>query len=129
MTTLLFSEEGPDIYRLADAYDPDIHGLDPVASGKKIPAIGSFIVDGESYRIVTAVDANTYKYTAVPPKIVQTMGDDGEIVSYGNDKYMLYYDDRVSPIKLIIDSSTVKDVKPEEPKKAKSKKQTKKVKK
>ena len=114
MPLVLFGERDPKVYRLDQIYDPDIDGLDPEASGKTIPAVGSVVLDmsvvssGEpipAYSVVS-VDQTTYKSTLRPlTSIIELDAIPDRILSYGNDKHMLYYDDDTNPTSLRIDSN------------------------
>lgn len=105
---ILFGDSDAAIYSKSDIYDPDIDGTNVQASGKIVPAILSIVIDNTIIYIVESVDPVTYKSTLVPTRIVTEEGGDvDQLISYGNDQYMLYYDDRVSPTKLIIDSKVI----------------------
>lgn len=103
---ILFGETSPEVYKLEDIYDPDVDGSDVNASGKIVPAVKSILIGSnlELY-VVIAVDPTTYKVTKEPANILNddSVAED-EIISYGNEEYKLYYDNRVNPIKIVIDS-------------------------
>lgn len=105
---ILFSDQRPDAIGLSQLYDPDLHGTDPTASGKIVPAVNSLVTDESTdiiYR-VSAVNSTTYKSTLKPVKyLIQTTTteDSPAIVDYGNTRFMLYYDDRTKPTELNID--------------------------
>jgi len=105
MTTILFNAQSPKVYRIGDIYDPDAHGDYPTEDGKVVPSIGSILIDGTALFTVIKVNPITLKTTYKPSTVVTTVGDGGnEILSYGNDKFMLYFDNRNTPTKLIVDS-------------------------
>jgi len=112
---ILFGNQPPDVFRLDQIYDPDIHGNNPDNSGLFVPAIGSVIVDTSvgfnepiPIYIVVAVDPNTYKSTLKPAtSILDIDSIPDRILSYGNDIYMLFYDDRNNPMALRIDSNLI----------------------
>jgi len=100
----LFQDQRPDIHRLSDIYDPDTN-----TDGTIIPSVDSILIDtdnnGNAY-YVTYVDATTHKVTYKPLSIVYTNEGDDEtsIVDYGNNRFKVFYDDRVEPTRLNIDS-------------------------
>ncbi len=108
---ILFGKDRPYSILLSQLYDPDVHGYDPSASGKIIPGVGTLVIDDASDGIayyVRSVDPNTYKSTLRPLRFLET--DDGpdsaildSIVTYGSDRFVCYYDDRVRPVSLTID--------------------------
>ena len=118
---ILLGEQDPDVYLLHQIYDPDIDGVDPSASGKIVPGIGSLVVDmtttpSLTYNIwvVESVDDQpippattpTYKSHLVPATSLidnHLLGD--KLMSYGNDVYMLFYDERTTPTKLMVGSN------------------------
>lgn len=109
---ILFGEVHPDVYLIGQIYDPDVDGTDVASSGKIIPSVGSLVVDnglgGTSYVlwVVHSVHPVTFKSTLVPARIVDDLGID-KVLSYGNDIYMIYYDKRVAPTRLVIDTKLV----------------------
>lgn len=109
-TVNLFWKEVPTGCYMDDVYDPDRDGTDPtLANGKYVLKEGSApIIDreieGAAY-YVKHVDPVTFKHTFAPLRIIiPEEEDEVSIVSYGNDRFMLYYDDRTKPTKLIVDS-------------------------
>ena len=107
---VLFKQEGQHIYDYTNVYDPDIDGADPSASGKIIPAVRSIVIDNRTsdwkIYIVKAVDARTYKctYMDFPYKTIDRRS---MILNYGNDVFMLYYDNRTSPTRLTVDAKMI----------------------
>lgn len=106
-TLVLFGDQRPDALGLSQLYDPDIHGSDPTASGKIIPAVNSLVTD-ESTNILYRVSAinEVYKSTLVPINYVNVTDgtdEDSAMINYGNARFILFYDDRVKPTKLEID--------------------------
>lgn len=111
---VLFGSKEAGVYLLSNMYDPDIDGEDPNASGKVVPAIGSTIIDDTTVAAafamytVVAFDNVRLKATLSPAHIL-TVEDGGldRIIGYGNDTFMLYYNDRVTPTELMIDDKLV----------------------
>lgn len=107
---ILFGDKRPDVIGMDQLYDPDLHGPDYIQSGKIIPAVNSLVVDDQDilYKVVSVNDV--YKSTLRPVRFLQLDGDSGDsttitsIVNYGHERFMLYFDDRVRPISLEIDS-------------------------
>lgn len=118
MSILLFRGSEPDVYLKSDIYDPDIHGAPSVSpEGLVVPAIGSIVVDGAvGERILWVVDTITeitvdgeaaLKTNLIPADIINDDDSDTRLVSYGNDTLMLYYDDRSTPTRCVVDSKFV----------------------
>jgi len=110
---ILFDDKRPDSLFLEDLYDPVLHGFDAVNSGKIIGTPGSLVVDKTNGNIyyIDYVDPVTKKSYLKTPRILYTGldGEDGKdaivyLISYGNDKFYCYYDDRIKPTKLVVDS-------------------------
>ena len=107
---LLFKQEGQHIYDYSNVYDPDVHGSNVANSGKIVPAVRSIVIDNRTstWRVylVSAVDPVTFKvsYVDFPYKTIDTSSI---VLNYGNDFFMLYYDNRVSPTRLIVDSKMI----------------------
>lgn len=109
-TVNLFKKEVPTGCYIDEIYDPDIHGTSPEASGKYILVPGSPCIERATgiYYYVVSVDPTTFKHILAPAKILILDEEKGvSIVSYGNDRFMLYYDDRTKPTKLVIDSKLI----------------------
>lgn len=107
---LLFKQEGQHIYDYQNVYDPDVDGSDVANSGKIVPAVRSIVIDNRTSKwrvyLVSAVDPVTFKvsYVDFPYKTIDTSSI---VLNYGNDFFMLYYDNRVSPTRLIVDSKMI----------------------
>lgn len=107
---VLFKQEGQHIYDYTNVYDPDIDGADPSASGKIIPAVRSIVIDNRSsdwkIYLVKSVDSRTFKCTLIdfPYKTIDRRS---MILNYGNDVFMLYYDNRTSPTRLTVDAKMI----------------------
>ena len=101
-TVIIYNNRKPDSYAYADIFDPD----NP-QSGKYFPSLYSIVIkeDGSVWYVATR-NETTYKVTLKPINVVKTDSSDTEVslVSYGNDKYCLYQDTRVSPYKLVADA-------------------------
>lgn len=101
----LFQDSRPDIIHLSDLYDPD------AGTGTIIPTVGSLII-GENGAIyyVEFVHPQTKKSTLGTPRFISTEGDSDygtSIIDYNNSRFHIFYDTRVSPTKLNIDSLLV----------------------
>ena len=107
---VLFKQEGQHIYDYTNVYDPDIDGADPSASGKIIPAVRSIVIDNRSsdwkIYLVKSVDSRTFKctYMDFPYKTIDRRS---MILNYGNDMFMLYYDNRTTPTRLTVDAKMI----------------------
>lgn len=114
---ILFNDKRPDSLFKSSLYDPDLHGSDYVASGKVLGKEGSIVIDDVmkpvygSYipYVIERFDPVTFKSTLAPLKILLTSEGDNEtkIISYGNDRFMLHYDDRVRPVCLVPDAKLI----------------------
>lgn len=94
------------VHPLSDIYDPDnIEG-----SGNIVPTVGSILTEGTRLYTVLSVNPTTYKTTYAQATIVVTDEDSGDqvsIVSYSNDIFSLYADDRNSPTRLQPDTRLI----------------------
>jgi hypothetical protein len=101
-TLIIYNNRKPDSYAEADIFDPD----NP-SSGKYFPSLNSIVIktDGTLW-YVSARNEETFKVTLSPCSIFTSTIEDAttDIISYGNDKFCLYIDKRVSPYKLIVDA-------------------------
>jgi len=109
---VLFNDLAPDVVDYDSIYDPDVDGLDPAAKGKLVPAVKSLVVQrlGAGVLSLWAVDSVDvdYKTHLVRPQIVNTDDDaPNRIVGYGNDTYMLFYDQRGDELRLQLDNKLV----------------------
>lgn len=110
-TIVLLKDQKPDSLFLSQMYDPDIDGAYVDGSAKLIPKPGSLVIDENnsgSLYYVASLDER-YKATLKPCKIVVN-SEDSEVVkvlSYGNDKFYLFFDDRTKPTKLTIDHKLI----------------------
>jgi hypothetical protein len=104
----LFQDKRPDILSMDDLYDPDSN-----TSGTIIPTVGSVLVGTNEYsRIlftITEVDPITHKSTYKPLSVLAQENEEDitSIVDYNNTRFKIFYDTRVSPTKLNIDSLLV----------------------
>ena len=111
---ILFNDKRPDAFFLSQLYDPDIDGVYVEDNGKIIPNPGSLCIDNQSFILygVESVD-NRYKSTLKRINYVVTNEDDDDdshvnkILSYGNDKFYLFFDDRTKYTKLLVDSKLI----------------------
>lgn len=114
-TTILFKDRRPNSLFLDQLYDPDVDGpYDPSDPSypRLVPQEGATVIDRENGTLYYAyhVDPETFKTTLKNTRIIVTADDNANvvsIVSYGNDKYMLYYVTDTVPTKLIIDSKLI----------------------
>ena len=107
---VLLGDTRPDSLFLDQMYDPDIHDTSELANGKIVPHEGSLVIvrDTRQALVVMHVDETTYKATLMPVRIIVTNEEeDTYVVSYGNERFLLLYDDRVNPTQLTIDSKLV----------------------
>lgn len=105
----VFKKNVPTSCWLDQLYDPDVDGVSPEASGKYILEPTSIVIDRDTTvaYYVESVDKR-YKHTLVPLRmLVIDKSREVSIVSYGNSLYYLFYDDRVRPTQLNIDSKLV----------------------
>ena len=110
---LLFHGSEPDVYLIGSIYDPEVHTA-ITGKGKVVPAIGSTVFDNEQIPgqfiqyVVSEVDGVTLKSTlAIPHVPIGFESIPDRLVSYGNDTMMLFYDDRSTPTRLIVDTKFV----------------------
>ena len=93
----VFGQRRAGVYLLSEIYNPDNVRSSVQNVGKVIPAVGSLVIDDSveehnTLYVVYSVDAVTFRTTLVPAKI--TAGSDigdNQIITYGNNVYMLYY--------------------------------------
>ena len=102
----LHRPKSPGVYVLDDIYDPYRDGP---YNGSIIPQVGSIVSDPNSKHIfwVTDVDSTTYKSTMHLLKVESEEIDTSTIasnVSYGNDIFCLFYDERTTPTSVFVDS-------------------------
>ena len=108
--SILFKYAGQGIYDYTNVYDPDVDGTDVAASGKVVPSIRSIVFDNRTSDlkvfIVTAVDPVTFKVSLMdwPAALLDK---ESMILNYGNDIFMLYYDNRTTPTRLTVDSKMI----------------------
>lgn len=109
MSIKVFNKNKPSMCFIDQIYDPNIHGEGDLAEGKIIPHEGSGAIDRETGVIyyVSFVDPHTFESTLKPATYF--VSEDGEVdyVSYNNDKFALYFDDRVKPTQLCVDQKLV----------------------
>ena len=97
----------PQVYSLDDIYDPERHDGE---EGYFIPAVDALVVEtikGTTTRrlySVFSVDPITKKSILVPISLVDVVTNETRVLGYGNETCMLYYDDRVSKTRLVIDA-------------------------
>lgn len=109
-TVILLKDQKPDSLFLTQLYDPDLDGIYVDGSAKLIPKPGSLVIDKENgghLYFVASLDER-FKATLLPCKLL--INDDSEsikVLSYGNDKFYLFFDDRVKPTKINIDGKLI----------------------
>lgn len=109
---VLFKNRLPDSLFLSQVYKSSEDGTWDENSPKIVPHPGSLVIDEKTGGLyyVESVDKNTLDSTLKPCKIINVIdgNEDDEnnevsIISYGNDKFLLYFDDRNKPTQLNID--------------------------
>lgn len=108
--TVLFKYAGQGVYDYTNVYDPDTDGSDVLASGKTVPSVRSIVLDNRTSVIkaylVKSVDSVTFKVTLEDwPEAL--LDKESMILNYGNDVFMLYYDNRTSPTRLTVDAKMI----------------------
>lgn len=100
---IIYSTKEHGVYAYEDIFDP----LNP-ESGKYFPALNSIVIKSDgSLWYVSARDEATYSVTLSTARIITTADDSVTVSNYGNDKYGLYVDKRVAPMKLMVDAKIV----------------------
>lgn len=102
-TIIIYDDNNIDCLLYDEIYDPD----NP-ESGKIFPSLYSRVMkkDGSLW-YVSARNTDTYKVTLSPCSIEDTDEFDVKQISYGNDDFSLYFDNRVSPSKLMVDAKLI----------------------
>ena len=112
---VLFKNRLPDSLFLSQLYDSSKDGTWDEHSAKIVPHPGSLVIDDATGGLyfVESVDSVTLDSTLKPCKIIKVVDpddpssdnseDEVSVISYGNDKFLLYYDDRVKPTQLNVD--------------------------
>ena len=97
---VLFVSKSPDVYQKSDIYNPEL----PI-TGKYFPALLSLVVDedGKLYYVYSR-DETDYSSVLKPCSFLETEENTVKVISYGNDKYCLYVDQRTDPYKLVVDA-------------------------
>ena len=100
-TVIIYNNRKPDVYPISEIFDPD----NPV-SGKVFPSIESLILKQGTLWYVESRDETTFRVTLKPCSFVETADGSTQvkIISYGNDKFCLYQDERTDPHKLVVDA-------------------------
>ena len=98
-TVIIYNNRQPDVYDINDIFDPD----NPV-SGKNFPSLKSLVLKGGTLYYVSARDSSTYRVTLTPVSFTVSEDNVVKIISYGNDKFCLYQDERTDPHKLVVDA-------------------------
>ncbi len=112
-TIIVFGDKRPDSLFIEDIFDPDVP-----TSGSIKPHPGCLAVEKGTGLLyyVYSVDPITFKSTLKSCRFISIEDLDGDGIpddlnvkrlDYGNDRLMLYWDDRTNPIKLQIDSKLV----------------------
>ena len=106
-----FRERYPDVYRLEQVYDPDIHSTYDPNSNLFIPAIGSLIVDNnvpedEPIPMWTVV-GTTEEYKSILKPVYSKVeeSDLARPYDYGNKMFYCFYDNGTTPTTVRIDST------------------------
>ena len=112
---ILFNDKKPDAFFLSQLYDPDTDGVYVEDNGKIIPKPGSLCIDNQSF-ILYAVESVDERFKSTLKRInyvITNEGDDedeasvNKILSYGNDKFYLFFDNRTKYTKLLVDSKLI----------------------
>lgn len=100
-TIIIYNNRKPDVYPDSEIYDPD----NP-ESGKVFPSLLSVIIKSDgSLWYVAERDETVYRVTLKPCGIIETdESSNVRVISYGNDKFCLYQDERTDPHKLVVDA-------------------------
>lgn len=99
-TIILFVARASDVYKISDIYNPE----DP-ETGKYFPALLSLVVDEEGrLYYVASRDESDYSCVLKPCSFLETGTNSVKVISYGNDTYCLYVDQRTDPHKLAVDA-------------------------
>ena len=88
------------MYQKSDIYNPELP-----TTGKYFPALLSLVVDedGKLYYVYSRDESN-YSCVLKPCSFLETEENTVKVISYGNDKYCLYVDQRTDPYKLVVDA-------------------------
>lgn len=96
---IIYNNRKADVYRKDEIYDPE----NP-QSGKYFPSLNSIIIDNGSLWYVVARNEVTYAVTLAPCSFITKEEDEVQIISYGNDNFCIYQDERTNPHKLVVDA-------------------------
>src|SRR5580698_5881938 len=102
MTIALLRPDKPGVYAKAMIYDP----TNPNCPGRIVPVPPSLVIDQGQIFTVTAINPTTFASTLVPA-YTQLEPTESSVISYGNDIFHLYYDNRVTPATLTVESRCV----------------------
>lgn len=103
--TIIFEDERPDIIFLYQIYDPDQDST--YNQGRVIPTVGTLVCHAPGSSIYYSVVKVENNKTTLKPIQVLATNDDPDTVSvidYNNSRFFAFYDDRVDPTKIVIDS-------------------------
>ena len=101
-TIIIYNNRKADVLAYSDIYNPD----DPI-SGKVFPSLNSIVLKSDgSLWYVSARNELTFKTTLSPCNFTEVVSGSEiiKVITYGNDKYCAYRDERTDPHKLVIDA-------------------------
>lgn len=104
---IVYNPTVPGVYLYSQIYVSAIDH-DPQTSSKVVPAVGSIVsFPGGIIRLVSSVDSITLDSSF--SDIIVPFDDNmsNEVVNFGRDYLMLYYDPRQSPVSLTVDNKLV----------------------
>lgn len=104
---ILYTPDVPGVYKSEDIYNRVVDGNSPIAV-RIVPAVRSLVtLPNNTLKMVIAVDLDpnslTYFNSTLGDVIFSLADPTADIVNYGTDKLMLYYDPRQSPVRIIVD--------------------------
>lgn len=105
---IAYTPDKPGLYLLSSVYDIEVDG-DPQISIKIVPAVGSLVIFPNGIiKQVTTVDDNynspTYLKVTYGDVLTSLPDPDLELINYGRDVLMLYYDKRQTPTRIVVDT-------------------------
>jgi len=104
---IVYNPQTPGVYLSSQIYVSEIDH-DPQTSSKIVPAVGSIVsFPGGIIKLVSAVDSITLDSTFTDVIIPYDNDRSHEVVNFGKDCLMLYYDIRQIPTRLTVDNKLV----------------------
>lgn len=104
---ILYTPDVPGVYKSEDIYNRAIDGDAPVTV-RIVPAVRSLVtLPNNTLKMVISVDLDPHSltyYNSTLGDVIFALADPtADILNYGTDKLMLYYDPRQSPVRIIVD--------------------------